>query len=104
MKKAILFLTLIFAVSFIASSQSTTPKADTVIVPAYEKLDTIKVNVILYPDGNGTVKYSYGYVVVKGFAILQKNGKTWQWTQQPLISGALDEKKLPIKKYLQIIQ
>ena len=101
MKKVITVITLLIVSLGLKAQTTTTPK-DTVVAIAYEKRDTIKVKAITYGEA-GVVKYTYGYAVLKGFAILQKDGKTWQWTQQPIIDIALDEKKKPVKNLLQII-
>lgn len=73
---------------------------DTVKVVAYEKYDTARAYV-LYPGENNSVKYTHGYIILKGFA--SKDKDKWYWTEKPVIHAVLDDKKRLLKEVLQIL-
>lgn len=101
--KKITTITLALSLSLFAISQkkdSLPPKKDSVYIPMYEKTDTLRRS-FYYNNGDGIVRVAEnGYILVKGFSVSDK--KPYQWASDPKILFALDEKKRPVKKVLQI--
>lgn len=98
MKKYILIISIFFSVN--AFAQDSTHKQPSY---AYPNKDTVQIGAVIYGGSKGEVKYSSpAYLTREGF-IINESGK-WKWTEQPKVTGALDEKKKPLSKILQVIQ
>ena len=120
MKQAFFLLLLLFSIS--AMAQSATPdtthkatsgsiatldavKKDTVSVPVpvYEKRDTVAAE-FLYENSRHFVKKCSGYVVLRGFSILGKDGQLQFVGPPSVIADGLDNRKRPIGRILQLLK
>lgn len=99
MKHLLVIFLLLTSVAACAQTSKDTinSKKDTAFVPLFEKTDTLAPKTtIIYLAHDGSVRYTSGYVVIKGFLRQTAPGK-FEWVKND-VSGYLNLKKEPIRE------
>ena len=104
MKKLILILFTLISFSAMAQKKdSILNKVDTLRIPVYERTDTLPVKGVLYKFKNEVRVSMPAFVIAKGFKVKNQRNE-FEWAEQPQILGFLNQKKKPVKNFIQIIQ
>lgn len=104
MKKTTIILAMLLASITVLANNDTIPKKDTAFVPVFERTDTIRANFTYLNSGSAVVYYAeQGYVIVRGFAG-NRSGKPIKWLDPSKVQfiSAMDEKKKPVHKIIQV--